>query len=154
MSQFTRVATDSSPVADASSGSVDINVESQPLSEVTSGCEYDKFRQQLLVTTLICSVVIAFMLVWFYSTNVVMNYAIGSLVGLVYVRMLGRGVARLGPASRSTGSGARLALFAALIIVATRVESLEILPIFFGFMTYKAALFVYAFQTLVPTRKS
>ena len=153
MSQPTRVATDSSSVSDTSD-SVDTGAESQPLPEVKSGGEYDKFRQQLLVTTLISSVVIAFTLAWFYSTNVVLNYATGSLVGLVYLRMLGRGVARLGPASRSTGSGARLALFAALIIIATRVDSLEILPIFFGFMTYKAALFVYAFQTLVPTRKS
>lgn len=153
MSQPTDVATDSSPVSD-NSDSVDIGPESQPPSEISSGGGYDEFRQQLLVTTLVCSVVIGFTLVWFYSTNVVMNYAIGSLVGLVYIRMLGRGVARLGPSSRSTGSGARLGLFAALIIVATRVDSLEILPIFFGFMTYKAALFVYAFQTLVPTRKS
>ena len=154
MSQPTRLATDSPQVAGASS-SADSNAESLPLSEaVSSGGEYDKFKQQLLVTTLICSVVIAFTMAWFYPANVVMNYAIGSIVGLVYLRMLGRGVARLGPSSRSTGSGARLALFAALIIVATRVESLEILPIFFGFMTYKAALFVYAFQTLVPTRKS
>ncbi|MEL7083139.1 MAG: hypothetical protein AAF268_03255 [Cyanobacteria bacterium P01_A01_bin.3] len=154
MSQPTRLATDSPQVADASS-SANSNAESLPLSEeVPSGGEYDKFKRQLLVTTLICCAVIAFTMAWFYPTNVVMNYAIGSIVGLVYLRMLGRGVARLGPSSRSTGSGARLALFAALIIVATRVESLEILPIFFGFMTYKAALFVYAFQTLVPTRKS
>ncbi len=153
MSHPDSVANDSSRVA-GESDSVGSDIDTSSAKQVDVSGEYDKFRQRLLVTTLISSLVIAFTIVWFYPINVVMNYAIGSLVGLAYLRMLGRGVGRLGPASRSTGSASRLGLFAALIIVASQVDSLEILPIFLGFMTYKAALFVYAFQTLVPTRKT
>ena len=128
--------------------------ESEPPSQVNSEGEYDKFRQHLLVTTLVTSLAICCTIVWFFPVNVVVNYAVGSLVGIVYLHMLGRGVARVGSASRSTGAPARLGLFALLIIVATQVKSLEVLPIFLGFMTFKAALFIYAFQTLVPSRKS
>ncbi|WP_017324771.1 ATP synthase subunit I [Synechococcus sp. PCC 7336] len=125
-----------------------------PLDRMQAGGEYSQLTQQLLVTTLACSIVIALSIAWIYPFNIVANYGLGAVFGLVYFRMLAKGVARLGPSNRRLGGPNRLVLFAALIVVATRVESLEVLPIFFGFMTYKAALFVYAIQTLVPSRKS
>jgi ATP synthase protein I len=61
--------------------------------------------------------------------------------------MLGRDVERLG---QQTGlSKNRLAVFAGLIIVATQWKQLEIMPVFLGFLTYKAALIIYAIRTVV-----
>lgn len=63
--------------------------------------------------------------------RVAANYLLGAIVGVVYLRMLGRGVAELGK-SRSRLGVTRLALFVGLIVLATQVKSLQILPIFWG----------------------
>ena len=142
-------------LSESDSNAAEIETDTVDLSDAQVGSgEYDRLRQRLLVTTLVSSAVIAVLIALFYPPNVAANYAIGCVGGLAYLRMLGRGVARLGPANGNTGGPARLALFAGLIIVASRVNSLEVLPVFFGFMTYKVALFVYAIQTLVPSRTS
>lgn len=154
MSQSRPVESESdvAPEGTESAGSLPAEVSAQ--TQMQSGGEYDQLRHRLLVTTVATSAAIACLLAWFYPANIVANYLLGAAVGLVYLRMLGRGVARLGSANRQLGGPQRLALFAGLIIVATQVDSLQVLPIFFGFLTYKIALFVYAFQTLVPLRKS
>ncbi|MEB3831384.1 ATP synthase subunit I [Phormidium sp. CCY1219] len=112
--------------------------------------EYLQLKNQLLAYTFVMSA-IAFVSAWFYySLNVALNYAIGACVGVVYLRMLARDVERLGR-EKSSLSKSRLALFAGLIIVATQWNQLQVLPIFLGFLTYKAALFVYVLQTtLLP----
>jgi ATP synthase protein I len=61
--------------------------------------------------------------------------------------MLGRSVAELGK-TRSRLGVTRLALFVGLMVLAAKVKSLQILPIFFGFMTYKVTLLIYLVQTL------
>jgi ATP synthase protein I len=43
----------------------------------------------------------------------------------------------------------RFALFIGLIVVATQWKQLHLMPIFWGFLTYKAALMVYILRTAV-----
>lgn len=81
------------------------------------------------------------------------SFLSGAIVGVVYLRMLGRGVAELGK-SRSRLGVTRLALFVGLIVLATQVKSLQILPIFLGFMTYKVTLLIYLVQTLTRLSSS
>jgi ATP synthase protein I len=51
-------------------------------------------------------------------------------------------------------SSNRLALVAALLIVASQWQKLQILPVFLGFLTYKAAIIAYVIQTtLAPEQK-
>lgn len=122
--------------------------ESREVARNASMQEYQQLKKKLLVTTLVITGVV-FVSVWlYYSLNIALNYAIGACTGVVYLRMLARDVERLGNQKESL-SKSRLALFIGLIIVATQWNQLQIMPIFLGFLTYKAALLVYVLQTTI-----
>lgn len=111
--------------------------------------DYQKLKQGLLVITLAFTGII-FVSVWiFYSLNIALNYLIGACTGMVYLRMLAKDVEQLGR-QKDRLSKARFALFIGLIVVASRWQQLQILPIFLGFLTYKATLIVYMVQSLMP----
>lgn len=112
--------------------------------------EFFQLQRDLFVATLILMGVI-FASAWIaYSLNTALNYLIGASAGIFYLRLLGKHVEQLGRQRKELGQ-TRLAVLIALILVASRLEQLEILPIFLGFLTYKAALIMYLLRTtLMP----
>ena len=115
--------------------------------------EFYQLKQTLLLVTLALTGII-FISVWLiYSSSTALNYLLGGCVGVVYLRMLAKDIERIGGSKRSFGS-TRLALFVGLMIIAAERQQLQILPIFLGFMTYKAAIIIYVLQTtLMPAPK-
>jgi len=108
--------------------------------------EYRQLQYQLLLTTLAIALII-FLTVWaVYSLPIALNYLLGGCTGVVYLKMLARDVEQLGNQKDSLGY-ARLAPFLGLMIIATRWQDLQIVPIFLGFLTYKAAIIVYVLRT-------
>ncbi|BAT52183.1 hypothetical protein NOS3756_11160 [Nostoc sp. NIES-3756] len=104
--------------------------------------EFYQLYQELLLITLVLTGVI-FVSVWiFYSLNIALNYLLGACTGVVYLRMLAKDVERLGREKQSL-SKTRLALLIVLILLASRWNQLQIMPIFLGFLTYKATLIIY-----------
>ncbi|WP_008309353.1 ATP synthase subunit I [Leptolyngbya sp. PCC 6406] len=112
--------------------------------------EYYRLQQTLLVITLTFSAVIFVSVYFVYSLSIALNYLIGACTGVIYLRMLSRSVARLGRQSKELSSG-RLALVALLLLVASQWNQLELLPVFLGFLTYKAAIIAYMLWTVIPT---
>lgn len=110
--------------------------------------EYYQLQRELLLTTIVLAIVIFLVVYWFYPWIIALNYLLGALLSVVYLRMLGKDVEQIGTQKLSPSKN-RLAVFAALIIVATQLNQLKILPIFLGFLTYKAALLVYTLRLLV-----
>ncbi|MBD2387336.1 ATP synthase subunit I [Cylindrospermum sp. FACHB-282] len=104
--------------------------------------EFYQLYQELLVITLVLTGIV-FVSVWlFYSLNIALNYLLGACAGVLYLRMLAKDVEGLGREKQSL-SKTRLALLVALLLLASRWNQLQILPIFLGFLTYKATLIIY-----------
>ncbi len=115
--------------------------------------EYHRLQQNLLICTLAFSGLI-FLSVWVvYSLPIALNYLLGACGGVVYLRMLAKNVASLGRGQQKIGSG-RLAIVIGLILVATQWEQLQVMPVFLGFLTYKAALIAYTLWTAVLPNQS
>ncbi|MEB3229714.1 MAG: ATP synthase subunit I [Leptolyngbyaceae bacterium] len=110
--------------------------------------EYYQLQQELWVTSIIL-IGIIFPTVWVtYSLNVALNYIIGASIGIVYIRLLGKKVEAIGR-QKSMLSNVRFALIIGVIVVASRLQELEILPIFLGFLTYKVAIIIYMLRSLM-----
>jgi ATP synthase protein I len=109
--------------------------------------EYYRLQQDLLSISVI-SIAVIFVFVWIFgSLNLALNYSIGACTGVVYLRMLGKDVARLSPENKKL-SKARFALFIGMIVLASRWDRLQVLPVFLGFLTYKAAIVIYMLRRL------
>ncbi len=116
--------------------------------------EYERLQLELLLTTLGVGLGVTLCVALVYSPLMAGNYGLGLLGGMLYLRMLGRSVAQLGKTQARLGS-TRFAVLIGLIVLAAKLPSLQILPIFFGFLSYKIALLVHLFQVLFrPSRRS
>lgn len=104
--------------------------------------DYYQLRDQLLLATLILTVLV-FGAVWLsYSLNIALNYLLGAIAGIAYLKLLAKEVEQMGNAGKRMGRSG-LILFAGLIFLATQWQQLHILPVFLGFLTYKVTLFLY-----------
>ncbi|NJK37330.1 MAG: ATP synthase subunit I [Oscillatoriales cyanobacterium RM2_1_1] len=110
--------------------------------------EYYQLQRELLEITLALTGVIFVTVCFFYPLKIALNYLLGALVSAYYLRLLGKDVEKLGREQQAL-SKARLAVFVGLIIVAARSNQLQILPVFLGFLTYKAALIFYVLRTVL-----
>ena len=84
---------------------------------------------------------------YFYDLRVAFNYLLGAAAGVVYLRLLAKDVDRIGNESIKLSLD-RQALVVVLMLVAAKWHQLQILPVFLGFLTYKAALIVYLVRTI------
>jgi ATP synthase protein I len=128
------------------------NTNSETLSDLppepnSSMEEFYSLQKYLFVVTMILTAII-FIAVWiFYTRNIALNYLLGACTGMVYLRMLAKNVERLGREKRQIGKN-QLAVFVGVIVVASQWNQLQILPIFLGFLTFKAAILVYTLKIL------
>ncbi|WP_448598958.1 ATP synthase subunit I [Thermoleptolyngbya sp.] len=134
--------------ADAASTGDNVPSVKLPEQPDASMQEYYQLQSNLLLTTLAMAAII-FASVWIvYSLNIALNYLIGACTGVVYLRMLARNVEQLGRERGRIGN-TRLVLLVGLILIASRWNQLQIMPIFLGFLTYKAAVIFYMLRTSI-----
>ncbi len=143
-----------SPSADNAPPDPEASPASTSETSVSPMQEYYQFQTRLYVLTLALIGTI-FGATWLaYSLDIALNYLLGASFGAVYLRMMAKDVERLGNVKTKLGNG-RLGLFVGLIVVATQLNQLQIVPIFLGFLTYKVAIVVHVlFATFAPTVRS
>lgn len=112
--------------------------------------DYYALIRELFVTTAIL-IGLVFPAVWFrYGVGVASNYLLGAFTGMLYLRLLGKSVEKLGQGGAVGKS--QVAVFAGVMIAAAKIEQLSVLPIFLGFLTFKAGIFVYTLRYVNSTR--
>ncbi len=109
--------------------------------------EYQQLKRELYLITLAITTVAFVTVAFVYELRVALNYLLGAVAGVVYLRLLAKDVDRIGNESSKLSLN-RLALFVGLMLVAAKWHQLQILPVFLGFLTYKAALLIYLLRTI------
>jgi ATP synthase protein I len=109
--------------------------------------EYQQLKLELYLITVGITIVAFIAVATTYGWRIALNYLLGAVTGVVYLRLLARDVDRIGN-GKANLSPNRLAMFVVLMIVAAKWQQLEVLPVFLGFLTYKAALFIYMLWTV------
>ena len=104
----------------------------------------DFFSLQLALycLTLFLSIVITIFSFIFINFSFGLSVFIGSIIGILYLRLLAKSIGNLGKTSSGI-SKVQLLLPVCLFIFASRNELIEILPSIIGFFLYKPAMFYY-----------
>jgi ATP synthase protein I len=129
------------------------NSSALPPDSLDDHDDYESLKLRIFIITLVLTGLIFVAIAGFYGIKVGLNYLLGACTGVVYLKMLAQSVDELGK-QRSRLGYSRLGVFIGVIILATRLEYLQILPIFLGFMTYKAAILVFLVQDSIPNPKA
>ena len=109
--------------------------------------------QRTLYTYILILIGIIFPSVWyFYSLETALNYLLGAIVSVFYLRFLAKDVERLGQQEQRLG-GKGLGIFVILMIIASKWQQLSILPVFLGFLTYKGGIILYTLQTVLMSSR-
>ena len=104
---------------------------------------YQRLQRRLLLATLVATA-LAVPSCWVLADlSAAASLLVGALAGLLYLVLLARSVAKLGPGSRSV-SKVQLLVPVVLVLAAARIPSLQMLPALVGFLLYKPALIVQA----------
>jgi ATP synthase protein I len=140
-------STDETPQPTESVGEENTLDESVTRSAEDSMGEYQQLKRELYLITLAITFVAFVTVVVIYGWKISFSYLLGAVAGVVYLRLLAKDVDRIGNESVKLSPN-RLALFVVLMLVAAKWHQLQILPVFLGFLTYKAALLIYIFRTI------
>ncbi|MFM7228169.1 MAG: ATP synthase subunit I [Cyanobacteriota bacterium] len=102
---------------------------------------YRQLQRRIVLITALLSLVAVVVAALRFSTDVSLSVAIGTGAGLFYLRLLSRGVERLGPDQRQVGK-VQLLIPAALVLLSTRWSLLQLVPALIGFLVYKPAVII------------
>ncbi|MCP9928045.1 hypothetical protein KBY90_09175 [Cyanobium sp. CH-040] len=97
----------------------------------------------MLLATLTVTVVVTLACWAVFGAAAGRSLLLGGCCGLLYLRLLARSVARIGPDSRSLGRF-QIVVPALLVVAAARIPAIELLPALAGFVLYKPALLLQA----------
>ena len=108
---------------------------------------YYQLQRKLYIYTLTLTGIIFIPVWYFFSLNIALNYGLGAITSVVYLRFLAKDVERLGQQHQRLGVKG-LGIFVVLIVATSKLPQLHILPVFLGFLTYKGAIIFHMLQAV------
>ena len=120
------------PLLDIDSSDSSSGVKSDEYLEL----QFQVFRLAILLT--IFSVGIAG---FFWGIRASASLLLGALSGILYFRLLARGIGRLGTSSKIVGK-VQLLVPVILVLASSRFPQLHLIPALIGFLLYKPALII------------
>ena len=117
------------------------NLDSSEKSSEEFSYEYTQLQLRIFRLTLILSSFAVLITAIFFDIRASISLLIGACSGILYLRLLARGIGKLGKSSMSV-SKVQLLVPILLFFAVSRVPQLELLPAFLGFLLYKPSLIV------------
>ena len=117
------------------------NLDSSEKSSDEFTFEYTQLQLRIFRVTLILSAFAVLITAILFDIPASISLLIGACSGILYLRLLARGIGKLGKSSMSV-SKVQLLVPVLLFFAVSRVPQLELLPAFLGFLLYKPSLIV------------
>jgi len=116
-----------------------LNADSSNKGLTTHLDEYGQLQLRFILATLVITVFAVAISVLFFDLRTSGSLLVGSIFGVLYLRLLARSIGRLGRSSEKV-SKVQLLVPVLLVIVSSRLHELELLPALLGFLLYKPAM--------------
>jgi ATP synthase protein I len=104
---------------------------------------FQRLQRRIILATVVTAALAVPVTFWFFGASTAFSLLVGSVAALLYLKLLARSVSRLGVATKSVGK-AQLLVPLLLVLAASRLPQLEVLPALVGFLLYKPALIIQA----------
>ena len=128
-------------VEDCSSRDPLLDIDSLDVSSKVNSDEYLELQFRVLRLTLLFTIFSVGIAGFFFGIQASASIFIGALSGILYFRLLARGVGRLGTSSKIVGK-VQLLVPVTLVLASSRFPQLELIPALLGFLLYKPALII------------
>jgi len=110
--------------------------------------EYAQLQRRILLATVSISALAVGISAIFLDLQTTSSLLVGSIFGLLYLRLLARSIGKLGTGSQQV-SKIQLIVPVLLVLATTKFPQLDLIPSLLGFLLYKPSLI---FQTILESR--
>jgi len=128
-------------VEDSSRRNPLLDVDSLDTLSGVNSDEYLELQLRIFRLTFLLTVVAVCIAGFFFGIQASASLFIGALSGVFYFRLLARGIGKLGKTSRMVGK-VQLLIPVLLVVAASKLPQLDLIPALLGFLLYKPALII------------
>ncbi len=103
--------------------------------------EYVQLQRRIFKATAIASVFALAISAFFFDSLTTFSVLLGSVSGIIYLRLLARNIGNLGGNSKTVGKS-QLIIPVLLVLLVSKVPQIQLLPALLGFLIYKPSMII------------
>jgi len=119
-----------------------LNLETLDNESKDSSDDYVQLQLRIYRLTLLLTAFAVVIAASFFGVNASISLFIGALSGILYLRLLARGIGKLGKSAKMV-SKVQLIVPILLVLVVSKLPQLELVPALLGFLLYKPSLVIH-----------
>ena len=128
-------------VEDFSSQDPPLDIDSSDNEPGINSDEYSELQFRVFRLTILLTIISFCVSGFFFGIQSGLSLLVGALSGVLYFRLLARGIAKLGTTSNGVGK-VQLIVPVLLVVAASKLSQLDLIPALLGFLLYKPALII------------